>query len=118
MTNFLNFNFCPVNLFQKEKFLIKIIFDLPENQIGGCIISETVCACLCVCACVRGCVCVCVKGWGWGDFSVVFNRSRPRLLSVDHGLSWESDVDMDTVCLLELDIGGSSSGRTVSSFLL
>ena len=37
-----------------------------------------------------------------------------RLIAVSHGSAWASDVDMDTMCPLELDVCGSSSGRTVS----
>ena len=36
------------------------------------------------------------------------------LTPVSHGSFWDSDVDMDTVCLPELVVCGSSGGRTVS----
>lgn len=40
------------------------------------------------------------------------------LISVSHGSSWDSDVDMDTMCLPKLDGCGSSSCGAVSLLVL
>ena len=52
---------------------------------------------------------------GWGSIAEHVSKMLTFGLStVRHGSSWDSDVDMDTVCLSELDVCGSSGGGTVS----
>ena len=86
--------------------------------VGRCV---CLCVCVCVCVCVRVCVCV----WCGGGFlhQRLFKRCwlwivPLRIISISHGSSWASDVDMDPVCLLQLDVCGGSSDRTVSLLVL